>query len=156
MRARTRLRRGDDRGAVAVEFALISIPLVLLVVGIVQFGLAYYTQVSVTQAARSAARYGAICGPSGGCTVGDVQQNAVAAAPGGGITASDVTVQYCPIGSTPGSGCTSGNCPSGSSQSQFYEYVTVPKAYSFTFGILSGGGPLGITITGKASLPCGG
>jgi Flp pilus assembly protein TadG len=146
----------DDRGAVAVEFALISIPLILLIAGIVQFGLAYFAQVNVTQAARSAARYGAICGSTATCTVAQVQQNAVDAAPGAGLTSSAVTVRYCAAGTSPGSGCASGNCPSGSTQATYFEYVTVSVPYNFTFGILRGGGPLSITITGKASLPCGG
>lgn len=48
--------RNRDRGAVAVEFALIAPILLALVAGIVEFSHAYNLQISVTQAAREAAR----------------------------------------------------------------------------------------------------
>ena len=145
-------RSRDDRGAEAVEFALISIPLLLLVVAIIQFGLAYEAQVNVTQAARSAARYAAICGSSGTCTI-TVAKNASIAAPGLDESKMTVTAQYC---KPDGSSCTTGNCPSGSTQLTYNQLVTVSYPYEFTFGILYGGAKIPITITGKASLPCGG
>lgn len=49
-----------ERGAVAVEFALVAPILVALIVGIVEFSHAYNIQVSVTQASREAARTMAI------------------------------------------------------------------------------------------------
>lgn len=48
------------RGAVAVEFALVAPILLALVAGIVEFSHAYNLQISVTQAAREAARTMAI------------------------------------------------------------------------------------------------
>jgi len=149
-------RSRDDRGAEAVEFALISIPLLLLVVAIIQFGLAYEAQVNVTQAARSAARYAAICGSSGTCTI-TVAKNASIAAPGLDESKMTVTAQYCPIDVKPGDpSCTTGNCPTGSTQLTYNQVVTVAYPYQFTFGILYGGVAPAISITGKASLPCGG
>lgn len=50
----------SDRGAVAVEFALIAPIFLAIVVGIVEFSYAYNLQISVTQAAREAAREMAI------------------------------------------------------------------------------------------------
>jgi Flp pilus assembly protein TadG len=55
------LRRpvGDDRGAAAVEFALLF-PLFLIVVfGIINFGFAFNQKINLTQAAREASRFGA-------------------------------------------------------------------------------------------------
>lgn len=49
-----------ERGAVAVEFALVAPILLALVAGIVEFSHAYNLQISVTQAAREAARTMAI------------------------------------------------------------------------------------------------
>lgn len=49
-----------QRGAVAVEMALILPVLLLLVIGIMEFGRALNVQVSLTQAAREGARYAAI------------------------------------------------------------------------------------------------
>jgi Flp pilus assembly protein TadG len=60
--ARRRLVAGDDRGAVAVEFALIFPVLILILVGIVEFGSMYNAQLLVTGAAREAAREMAITG----------------------------------------------------------------------------------------------
>lgn len=62
MRAITRgYRRLDDRGAEAVEFALISIPLLTVVYSVIAFGILLFQQISVTQSAREAARTAAIC-----------------------------------------------------------------------------------------------
>lgn len=46
----------DQRGAQAVEFALVLPLLVLLLVGIMEFGLVFNKQSMITQAARAAAR----------------------------------------------------------------------------------------------------
>jgi Flp pilus assembly protein TadG len=46
----------SERGAVAIEFALVLPILLMLVVGIMDFGRAYNNQISVTHAAREAAR----------------------------------------------------------------------------------------------------
>lgn len=48
--------QGRERGAAAVEFALVAPILLALVGGIVEFSHAYNLQISVTQAAREAAR----------------------------------------------------------------------------------------------------
>lgn len=56
-------RRSDgrsERGAAAVEFALVLLPLALLVFGIIEFGLLLNKQISVANGAREAARYAAI------------------------------------------------------------------------------------------------
>jgi len=49
-------RRCLDSGAAAVEFALLAPVLLLLLVGIVEFGRVYNAQVTVTAAAREGAR----------------------------------------------------------------------------------------------------
>lgn len=53
-------RRNDERGAVAVEFALVAPILIAIIIAIVEFSNAYNVQVSVTQASREAARTMAI------------------------------------------------------------------------------------------------
>ena len=57
-------RRGD-RGAAMVEFALVSLLLVLLVVGILNFGLILSFKQDVTRAAAEGARTGAVAQPPG-------------------------------------------------------------------------------------------
>lgn len=63
MAARTHLRHAlrsrDDRGAAALEFALVVVPLVMLLMGIVTFGLAYSNNIALTNAVREGARLGA-------------------------------------------------------------------------------------------------
>jgi Flp pilus assembly protein TadG len=58
-----RIRRWrDDRGAAAVEFAIIAPVLILLLFGIVEYGLVFNAQLQVTGAAREAARTMAVGG----------------------------------------------------------------------------------------------
>ncbi|HKE73567.1 MAG TPA: TadE/TadG family type IV pilus assembly protein [Acidimicrobiales bacterium] len=48
--------RRDDRGAVMVEFAIVLPVLLLILLGIIEFGRAYNAQVSIQAAAREGAR----------------------------------------------------------------------------------------------------
>ena len=50
----------DDRGAAAVEFALVLPILLLLLGGIIDFGFAFNTQISLTHAAREGVRVEAL------------------------------------------------------------------------------------------------
>jgi Flp pilus assembly protein TadG len=49
----------SDRGAAAVEFALVLIPLLMIVFGIISFGITFSDSLSLENAAREAARFGA-------------------------------------------------------------------------------------------------
>jgi Flp pilus assembly protein TadG len=53
-------RARDERGAIAVEFALIVPILLLLVLGILEFGFAYHSWDATQNAAREGARLGAV------------------------------------------------------------------------------------------------
>jgi len=50
----------NEKGASAVEFAIILIPLLMLVFGIFQFGIAYNNYITITHAAREGARLAAV------------------------------------------------------------------------------------------------
>ena len=50
------MARRDQEGAAAVEFALLLPLLVLLLFGMIEFGLAFNTRIQATNAAREAAR----------------------------------------------------------------------------------------------------
>jgi Flp pilus assembly protein TadG len=76
-----------DRGAAAIELALVFPVLLLTIAGIVDFGRAFFTEITLANAAREGAR--AAIGTS--ATAGDVETRAAAAAPGlGGMTATPV------------------------------------------------------------------
>lgn len=60
-----RRRWGSERGAAAVEFALVLPILVLILFGVIEFGGVYNAQLMVTGAAREAARTMAIDGVAG-------------------------------------------------------------------------------------------
>ena len=149
-RTRRRAMRGDH-GAQAVEFALI-VPVVLLIIfAIIQFGFAFNTQVTVTQAAREGARLAAICRNT--CTPKTVLQATQDAAPG--IKTSDLTIiiKYCPAD---GSACTGsagspGYCPTTATQATG-DAVVIVTAPSPIEGLL----PFDLTLHGKAHMPCGG
>ena len=53
-------RRTRERGQALVEFVAVLLPLLLIVVGIIQFGLLFGANVTLTNAAREAARAGTI------------------------------------------------------------------------------------------------
>ena len=53
----------DQKGATTLEFAIVSILFILLVFGIIDFGLLFYNQQVITNAAREGARYGIVARP---------------------------------------------------------------------------------------------
>jgi Flp pilus assembly protein TadG len=56
----------DERGQTAVEFALVAPILIILVLGIMQFGVAFHDYVTITDAARAGARQAVIARLAGG------------------------------------------------------------------------------------------
>ena len=99
-------RRHDEKGAVLVEFAIILPVLLMLVVGIIEFGRVYNTQVSIQAAAREGARELALRRPN-------VDARTRAAAPS--VDIDSISQSPCPA--------------SGDGQAS----VTITE--SFTFGI---------------------
>lgn len=73
----------EDRGASAVEFAIVSFVLILLLTGIVQFGYTFFQYLEIVHAAREGARWASLGVEPG--SVGDsetVRGRVSAAAPG--------------------------------------------------------------------------
>lgn len=60
MRWRTGKSTRDERGVSAVEFALTLIPLLMVIAGIVNFGLVFAQQLSLDNAVRAGARAGVV------------------------------------------------------------------------------------------------
>lgn len=119
----------DERGAAAVEFALIVLPLILLVGGIIDFGFGFNAQVGLTHAAREGVRVEAL-GTGDGATAAEDAFTPLAVT---NVTAQ--VTQACP-GSTDGE-------------------VIISADYSpFFGGLLPIPDPL--TLTGQAVMRCGG
>ena len=80
MRHHTRLSFRSDDGQAFVEFALVLPILVLLILGITQFGLAFRNYIAITDAARVGARAAAVKRTSGPCAAASTAiQNTVSA-----------------------------------------------------------------------------
>ncbi len=130
-------RHGRDRGATAVEFALLLPVLMLIVFGTIDFGRALNAQITLTQAAREGVRLDALGEPN-------VQARAQAAATG--LSSVNVTeTAACPAGASPTADAV----------------VTVTYRFSFITPIglvagLLGGSGLGspITLTARGVMPC--
>jgi len=82
-----------DRGAVAVEFALVLVPLVLVVFGMIDFGRALYTQITLDHVVREGVRIAAL----GSNPTGDGQWVSDLLTPAG-LTAGNVTSTVCGTG----------------------------------------------------------
>lgn len=123
----------SERGAVAVEFALLAPVLILILLGIMEFGRAYNTQITLSNAAREGARVMAI---------EDNQTKAEAAATRASSALGPLTMQFStyPAASTP-TKCSSGN------------QVTLVVSYSLN--TMTGiAGPF--SLQGKGTMLCGG
>ena len=123
-------RVNRERGAAAVEFAIVAPILLTLVGGIVEFSYSYNLQISVTQAAREAARTMAIFNDPV-----RAQTAAVAGAPG--LNPAGFTYTF------------TGACPAGSSGNT---QVTVGYTASSLTGIFGGS----VTVSGTGAMRCQG
>lgn len=129
MKTKPLQRTDHSRGAVAVEFALVAPILLALVAGIVEFSYAYNQQISVTQAAREAARTMAI--------ENDPTTAELAAAAGApGLNAGAFEYTYSQASCTDGSNMT----------------VTITYPAATLTGIFG----RTVTLTGTGAMRCGG
>ncbi|MBG6189172.1 Flp pilus assembly protein TadG [Arthrobacter sp. CAN_A212] len=122
-------RLRSESGAAAVEFALVVPILLLVLVGIVEFGRVYSAQLQVTSAAREAVRVMAIQKDSGVAVAA-----AILSAPGlqPALTSSQVTVSPC--------------------ESATETTVTV----TYSVDLLSGLFADAVSVTGRGVMRCGG
>lgn len=98
MTTRRGARRPQQRGSVVVEFALV-VPLVLLVlVGVIQYGYQYWAMQTASATAREAARR-LVVGTDPVCTLAEAQDRA--AGPAVGSQAPTVTYRYDNAGNVP-------------------------------------------------------
>lgn len=140
------MRQGEDvrhdRGAAAVELALVLPVLLLLVMGIVDFGIAYNRQISLSGGAREGARWLALHATD---QAGAVTRTINAGPVTPSLAASDVSLCTGPSGGT----CTTGaSCAAGL---VVQVLATQPYDISIPFGP-----QLTVNIRGKAVMRCGG
>jgi hypothetical protein len=96
-----------------------------------------------------------VCGST--CSITPTNQALSTIPTGYQDTGFTIVIQNCSSGgSCTGSSGSPAYCPSGATQSTSYEVATVSDSYTFTFGILKNFSPFTITLTGKATMPCGG
>jgi Flp pilus assembly pilin Flp len=129
-----------DRGAAAVEFALLLPMVLLLLFGIIDFGRALNAQITITEAAREGARLGAL-----GVAAATVVTRTQAAATGLAPVPTVNTGTACPVGA--GSGVDSVVIVSYT-----FSYLTPVAAIAAMFGAVSFGASK--TLTAQAEMPC--
>ncbi|MHB1593083.1 MAG: TadE/TadG family type IV pilus assembly protein [Streptosporangiaceae bacterium] len=130
-------RPARDRGAVAVEFALLLPLLLLIIFGIIDFGRAFNAQVTLTQAAREGARLEALGQP-----------NVVSRTQGAATGLSNVAVTIvssCPANAGPG-------VNAEVRVSYDFTFATPIGAIASFFGVTGPGSPL--TLTAQGVMPC--
>lgn len=130
------MRARNERGAAAVEFALILPVLLLILIGIVEFSLAFNAQLSLNQAAREGARYMAIHNNTGAAAT--AAKNAA-----GRLAPATVSVSFAVSGG--GTTCAAN------------KQVTATTSYTLTtvtgfLDAFTGN----IVLTGKGTMQCGG
>jgi Flp pilus assembly protein TadG len=145
------LTRNSERGSSLVEMAILLPFLLLILIGVIDFGRAYYDSIEVANAARAGAQYGVI-NPTD--TTG-----MVAAAK------SDTSVDIPTITATAAYGCmcsdgtgaspTCSTTPSCSSSTRQVNYVQVNTSYTYTTFFPWPGVPASFPLTGKAIFSAG-
>jgi Flp pilus assembly protein TadG len=125
----------SERGAAAVEFALVLPLLLLLVLGIADLGRAYSVQTTLSSAAREGVRVMAL------------QNNATAARSAAKSAATNLALSDAQISVTPTSCAVSSSTPTAT--------ATVTISYPFAF-VAGGYLHSGITIKGQGVMRCNG
>ena len=129
-------RAHNERGAAAVEFALVAPLLLLMVLGIAEFGRAYHVQTTVSQAAREGVRVMAL---------ENNRDKAVTATKAAAPTL-DPPLTDSQISVSPTNCVASGTTPAATATVE----VTYPLAFTTKlFGS-------GVTLTGKGVMRCNG
>ncbi|GAB3490949.1 TadE/TadG family type IV pilus assembly protein [Flexivirga lutea] len=132
---RNRCSRNPERGASIVEFAIVLPLLLLLIGGMVDFGRLFYTEVMLTNAAREGTR---------AAMYGNSPTTRATAALSGKVSSATVgPTQVCAPGATTGTASVTVSVP--------FQWTLLKPAMA-----LFGGSIADPTLTGKATMQCGG
>ena len=129
------MSRASERGAVAVEFAILAPVLIMLLLGIVEFGRAYNAQASLSAAAREGVRVMAI---SNSISAANTAAKSTAVALHPVLKDTDIKFKNLDTGTT--------SCAPGNRMT-----ITISYNLSTMTGIA---GPF--PMTGKGAMLCGG
>ncbi|SDP37734.1 Flp pilus assembly protein TadG [Arthrobacter sp. ok909] len=132
-----------EKGAVAVEFALVLPIFLVLVLGIVEFSRAFNIQVSLSEAARETARYTAIHYADASFSTATAQGVGVSAAPSVALAPGNINISY-----SGGSACAAGD--------SVIVTVNFATPYMTGFPALIPGMPASLNISSKGVMRCGG
>lgn len=157
------LARGRDRGAVAVEMALVTPILVMLVFGIIQFGIVFAQKLALSNAAREAARAGTVAvNDSARLTCQDIANQVKSTVGTVGLNTSNVTVTIKKADGSGGtaivvcSGKTDGTmtstvtpCTGSTSDGQLIVEASTPANIAIPFSVSTG-----LTLTGSGAYRC--
>jgi Flp pilus assembly protein TadG len=136
-------KTAKEKGAVAVEFALVLPIFLMLVFGIVEFGRAYNIQVSLSEAARETARYTAIHSHDAGFSLDDARAVGISAAPSVALVPANIQIAY-----SGGSDCAAGESA--------VVTINMVTPYLTGFPALVPGMPANLNISSKGVMRCGG
>jgi Flp pilus assembly protein TadG len=150
-RSRSAARLGGERGAAAVEFALVVPLLLVMLFGIIAASQAFQTQARLSAAAREGARVIALSGTTTAATT-DATAAATTAIQS---AAGDLDVSASQIAFDRASCPSTAPTPTGPAATDPTQTVTVTIAYrtGFAAGLL---GAAGVDLDGKAVMRCGG
>ncbi len=116
--------RKDEAGSSMVEFALVAVLLLMIVFGIVEFGLAFRDRLTIGNAGQSAARAGTAVGNGDEADLVMLQalEQTLANLPSGGV---DI-VQYVDFYKADANGNPDGGCPGPNCVRYAYTYLDGP------------------------------
>lgn len=133
--------RREESGAAAVEFALVLPLLLTLTFAIIDFGIVFGQTLALNNAAREAARQGAVPG----LTCAQVKATGRTSATAIGMAGADVAPTVTP--------CPSGGACTGSTPGQAIT-VTLTYSHAWPVPILVPGVPSTYTISGHGEFRC--
>ena len=131
-----------SRGQSAAEFAMVAPVLLLLLVGVADFGRVFYTAIELNNAARAGTQYGIQSPANGADIAGMVQAAENDASDISGLTATASEYCECPDGTT--QACSSTPC------ADMRVYVEVDTSATFNTLLDYPGVPASVSLKGKS------